>query len=355
MIPVPNSINIIWLGSFLREKHQTRLIDWKKLNPKHTVNLWISRIILNDEAYKKFKLFCCENDINLCEVETLEQDIDADIQSWLEQLQESEIKNYGAMSDIYRLYVLKKEGGWYFDTDITPIKPLPENLCLPYGFAIKATDDEEKIKSHSPSVLISSPDSAFLKSAQNVVTRFSKKLFETWEPYINSADVLTRSLSTQCTTGLIYRAACSKLQVNSTPLFYMGGPNDSNIGDYEQYKLMIISHLKLDDCFKVQSEMSWLVDEGGGIHSGLGNPQGLNDFLKNANKVLPLFCDDLMRGNVNALKKIKAIELLSEPANQDSPLAKILEQEGIFKKIRVGAEDELKPSDGVKGNLIKDR
>lgn len=355
MIQIPNSINVIWLGSFLRKEHQTRLIEWKRLNPKHTVNLWISRSILNDEAYAKFESFCLKNDIRLCEVETLQEEINVGIQAWLEQLQASEIKNYGVMSDIYRLYVLKKEGGWYFDTDITPVKPLPENLFLPYGFAIKATDDGEKVKSHSPSVLVSSPDSAFLQSAQHVVKRFAKKLFETWEPYVNSVDVLTRSLSTQCTTGLIYRAACSKLEINSTPLIYMGGLHDSQIGDYEQYKRIIISHLKLDDCFKIQSEMSWLVDEEGVLHNGLDNSQGLNDFLKKANKVLPSFCDDLMCSNVKALRKVGAIELSLEPANQDLPLAKVLLQEGVFKKnkVREVSEDKLSPSDDVKGAFNK--
>lgn len=57
--------------------------------------------------------------------------------------------NYGAMTDIVRVYMLKRDGGVYTDTDNTFIKPLPGDLGLTHGFKAGLSHNAAVVSKHN--------------------------------------------------------------------------------------------------------------------------------------------------------------------------------------------------------------
>ena len=345
MYIIPNTINIMWFGSFLRDSHQERIIQFKRINPNYSVNLWIYPNLIDSVVYDKFTSFCSQHNITLLDAGALLHPLmDERILSWLLSLIAYKNPNYGAITDIYRLYVLKAVGGWYFDTDVTPLLPLPINLSLTYGFAVNAKDDGDIINSVVPSVIVSSSSSPFIDCAIKIVNEFTHDHPSLLNPLINSTDALERMLSTHLTTGIIVRSACSKLYVNSNPLFHSMNDRDNEIDDYETYKKISISRLGLDTYFNVQGEMSWFVGENGCLHPELENVASLNNFMRSAYHALPPFCSDICLLNLQALDNIEAITLTTpelEPITP-SPVAKSLGKHGVFQKpTSIASSDEL--------------
>lgn len=266
---VPNTINIIWFGSFLREPHQKRILDWKRINPEYKINIWISREMINQDIFEKFNQFCNSHSISLQEAEDLHYLMNDSVLLWLKLLKAEGIKNYGAISDLYRLYVLRAEGGWYFDTDIIPLLPLPVDLSLEYGFAINCVDDSKKVTFISPSVIVSSLKNAFLDNSCSVDALFAQSCMHDFNFAINSKSALERMTSTHLSTGKIVYTAAGNLLINDHPLSYIYNPVNEEITDYKVYEKISIQRLNHDLCFNGNvggGEKSWLYDENDQVH-----------------------------------------------------------------------------------------
>ena len=95
---IPKIIHHIWLGSPLPKKYLEFINTWKRKNP-----LW--KFILWDE--KKL------------------EDLDM-----INKTLYLKLNNYGAKSDVARLEILYKMGGFYFDTDFECFKKIDEELLF---------------------------------------------------------------------------------------------------------------------------------------------------------------------------------------------------------------------------------
>ena len=92
---IPKKIHFIWLGKDLPQWVNGLIIKrWRELNPDFEI------IIHGEEAY------------SLCSAEYKEM--------------YDQLEDICSKSDILRLAVLRKEGGWYFDCDFVPIRPMSD-------------------------------------------------------------------------------------------------------------------------------------------------------------------------------------------------------------------------------------
>ena len=95
---IPKIIHHIWLGSPLPKKYFEFINTWKTKNPEWKFILWDEKKLedldmINKNLYLK-------------------------------------LKNYGAKSDVARLEILYKKGGFYFDTDFECFKKIDEELLF---------------------------------------------------------------------------------------------------------------------------------------------------------------------------------------------------------------------------------
>lgn len=273
---IPNYIHLIWMGSFLRAAHQDRIIQWQHLNPHHQVILWINRQMIDEIIFQKFHTFCVAHNILLCDLKEIHSSMAKTTASWIEELCTNEHRNYGAISDLYRFYVLKELGGWYFDTDVSPLHPLPRDLLLNYGFAVNLEHDTKKVMNTTPAVLVSNKNSLFLTVCIEIVNRFASHLAESIESAIHHSDALIRVVSTQSLTGSIVNAACSKLYINGHPFFHQYDNEGARIDDYELLKKISLTCLGFDKIFNIGNEQSWFMNENNNeLLQGLYNVEGL--------------------------------------------------------------------------------
>jgi len=92
---IPKKIHFIWLGSEIPRWVDSLIVErWKKLNPDF-------QIIVHGEEL-----------LEICSIE---------YRKMFDRLEDVSSK-----SDILRLAVLRKEGGWYFDCDFVPLRPMSE-------------------------------------------------------------------------------------------------------------------------------------------------------------------------------------------------------------------------------------
>lgn len=304
---IPNSIHFIWLGSFLRTMHQSRILEWKRMNPEHEITLWIDKQLIDHETYQQFKVFCDNHSISLKEVATLHYLMDESVRQWLTRLLAEEIKNYGAISDLYRIYLIKEAGGWYFDTDVIPLLPLPINLILNYGFAINATDDGNEVNFISPSIIVTSVKNSFLDAAFNITILYAQHFMNDFHYAINSKNIIERISSTNLTTGQIVNSAISSLLVSDYPLSHVYNPITYKIFDNKIYQQISLERLDYNAYFEgnICGESSWLHDENGDTLKGLEGklPQYQHQI------VYPESTYQITDRYFNLLKQIKPVSL----------------------------------------------
>ena len=211
MFTVPNRMHFIWFGSQLSQSHQSRLLHWKTLNPSYAIHLWVSREMIDDKNLSSTSIFCQTHDIILHDVNELDRMIDVEVRLWINYCLSYSPRNYGALSDIYRFYVLNYLGGWYFDTDIIPKLPLPEQVKLTYGFAVNSGVQNNTMTFFVPNILVSVKNSVFLFQAIKVIENIASNHVSPFTEFMHSDDALERMLTTNLITGVIALAACSKL------------------------------------------------------------------------------------------------------------------------------------------------
>lgn len=99
--PTPNTkhltrmvkkIHICWFGGNMPDSVKRNLDCWRRLNPDYEIRL-------HDES-------------------------SVDVSAYPYAQRATAAKRWGFVTDIVRLIVLLREGGWYFDADVEPIRPL---------------------------------------------------------------------------------------------------------------------------------------------------------------------------------------------------------------------------------------
>ena len=100
---IPCILHLIWFGE-MKQYVEDNLNRWKELMPHWTTKLWTD----NDLAVFPSEVVC----------------------------KVREATNYAQKSDILRMFILKKYGGVYVDTDITPRSSLDPIIALNYDIVL---------------------------------------------------------------------------------------------------------------------------------------------------------------------------------------------------------------------------
>ncbi|AKT38366.1 glycosyltransferase [Chondromyces crocatus] len=139
---VPNTIWLIWVGGEIPDDYATRIEKVAQDHPDFTVNVLLSETLSKtpeDFEANKRKVEGAGANVELLEGEHASK-LEAEgmlkplIWEWRLTDGPNNIINYGAISDILRLYILKERGGTYIDTDNTITTPLPRDVVPKYGF-----------------------------------------------------------------------------------------------------------------------------------------------------------------------------------------------------------------------------
>lgn len=180
------------------------------MNPGYAIELWISQEIINAEAYAKFQIFCAENRIQLRDVSELTCFMAPHVRDWFQASLLRSDRNYGALIDINRPYLLLKTGGWYVDTDRTP-RSLPMNLESRYGLVLDAFSKNNQCAVYPHEIAVSPLSHFALKSIEIIEALTCTQQVATLNQMLHTASPSECWMATEQSTGLISYIACSKL------------------------------------------------------------------------------------------------------------------------------------------------
>jgi hypothetical protein len=267
MKDIPNNINLIWIGSKLRSKHKERLLSWKDINPTHEVNLWVDSSMIDSSTLETIQSFCNENSINICYIESL--NISKKVKTWLEELKCFRLIPFAALADIYRIYILHKVGGWYFDTDIDPRTPLPINLNTNFGFMLymneqgPSENNNQQLKDHSPCIIASNKQSTFSIQGINIIeAMIANDSNREIQNLYKCTEVINQWVYGVSLTGNIIPSICTKLtNWYGAPLIRWEGSAELYVPNFNIFK-KVASHYVLPPVkyqlikLKTQAELS---------------------------------------------------------------------------------------------------
>lgn len=157
---VPNIVNVIWVGSYPKEKTLKNTEKLAKLNPNYTVNLWVDSSFLTSDRFKELQRWALTNRVAVKDVNEIYANNQFNILFPLaRELRNFELKratsdepwalesvqvNYHIpLSDQLRLFILSIDGGHYMDDDLIPDTSFPVDVSLPEGFGIYSPMDPE--------------------------------------------------------------------------------------------------------------------------------------------------------------------------------------------------------------------
>jgi len=151
---IPNNLHFIWVGGAIPREHAATLLEWATGNPDYACHLWTENknieeyveIIIEEFKFQEQRIDKIFKAINLEGVEltlaTYSDEVTIQISaiSGIPALSDVTLlyeeiytwKNYGAASDILRLWILHQYGGIYMDLDTFPKNhALPTNINAP--------------------------------------------------------------------------------------------------------------------------------------------------------------------------------------------------------------------------------
>lgn len=149
---VPTTIWYVWVGGPIPASYAARVGRTAQSNPGWQVKVLLSSTLStspevfaqNQSALETAGAAVVPLEGPLAKRLAREGMLDPVLWEW----QAQGIVNYGAISDILRVFLLKKEGGMYIDTDNTITTSLPNKVVPKYGFLYgafgTASMDEEK-------------------------------------------------------------------------------------------------------------------------------------------------------------------------------------------------------------------
>ena len=120
-------IHIIWTGKRMPFAYQQRLLRWKEENPGFEVKLWTDDVSLSlGEVYSEIQVHRYTDAFPKPPSE-LEQ-------RFLDYIEEARANNqYAMVSNLLRHHLMATEGGFYFDTDVEPLKGFDDVGKRQYG------------------------------------------------------------------------------------------------------------------------------------------------------------------------------------------------------------------------------
>lgn len=116
-----NQIHRIWLGGEMPDRYKEYGSLWRELNPYHSLHDWTEEEIM-DGSWHNQKV--------LDDMYANSKKPGADM-----------IAYYTHVADVVDYELLYKTGGWYFNTDLRPIKPLSV-LSIDYNIPTLAMEDD---------------------------------------------------------------------------------------------------------------------------------------------------------------------------------------------------------------------
>lgn len=161
--PVPKQISYIWFGGPIKDVNPKYLDDIRNTVDLHRNDpdadpsgRWSVNVVLSKTFSKSPEAFAA-NKAALedagASVVVLEDRYgpglaDEGMMDPLRWEWSGDHPNYGAMTDIVRVYMLKRDGGVYTDTDNTFLKPLPGDLGLAHGFKAGVSHNAALVSKH---------------------------------------------------------------------------------------------------------------------------------------------------------------------------------------------------------------
>lgn len=241
--PIKPPINLIWIGSILREKDLKVLKNWKKLNPDRPVKVWVETKF-KAEIEKQLK----GEEIEVVDIVSL--DMPAVTKAAIFKLTDkADTKfpfNPAAATDLIRFYILDK-GGSYFDLDIKPFNLDDMKIDSEYRIIVPKLRHGSMLPPHS---MISESSSLLTKNAIACIEALASNELMKQENInlLRSNIASVRAYATMCTTGYILSVAVSSLFSAGRPIF------DRNKHEYlNQTAMNAISRI-----FAGTSENSWI-------------------------------------------------------------------------------------------------
>ncbi len=201
------NINVVWLGSHLREKHANRAEDWDKFNPNYQICYYV------DSEF--FAAVCNQlvgTTINVKKIEEihLQDNVKSLFTKLTEKRADNLLPNYAAATDVCRFNL----DGWYFDIDINPFDVSKIEIDPQYNCLINASSpDKKKVHTLSISAFFMNREHPIAKKVQEYFTLLSNDITDDHIKLIRSTIASNRLHATFASTGFCLRGALGKISV----------------------------------------------------------------------------------------------------------------------------------------------
>ena len=159
---IPNTIHIIWFGGLLPDKYLANLMLWRIHNPEMRIIFWTADRDQNPDDAKLMTTICANYNIEFKDI------FKSDIPNQDNIAFEYSLKNWARASDIARLSILYKFGGYYFDTDLKPHSPLLK-MHGERSDVLQFIETKDDIKRLNIYFMASAPNHELYKSALSLI------------------------------------------------------------------------------------------------------------------------------------------------------------------------------------------
>ncbi|MFA6303666.1 MAG: glycosyltransferase [Legionella sp.] len=246
---IEKNVHIVWLGSKLKQKHVDRIGLWIDINPQYQHTVWVERAYeseINEQLSGK----------NVRVRLVTELDVTENFSTLIKNLSKKETAatcpNYAACCDGYRFKILHDFGGWYVDTDITPIDLSLIKINPQFNFYFNGGRTDDLVTDLSPSVIAASSKNLLLVNALIILEEMGRLLTEVDYNAIRSRQASLRYLSTLESTGVVLRLALVSLKHNNLPLIEMFNEDEGKINHLDVFD-------SIANRFATAMEQTWIL------------------------------------------------------------------------------------------------
>jgi len=236
-MPIPSKVHFIWLGSNIPRDYAENILNWSMQNPTYEIHVWVQQQMIDTNVEIFIEEFRQINTaspiihedvveeftgklINIYRAADAPVQIFVDIIGLVPPLSDpgtlfqeiATYKNYGAASDILRIWILHFQGGIYVDCDISPpFSPLNVEIQAPKGilFAITYGIDGE-LGPYNAVVAANAQQPALQELALFLQAGYgeTEKIIQRGEPYPSERQQYMKNIDDR---RAVFRAAKEKL------------------------------------------------------------------------------------------------------------------------------------------------
>lgn len=246
-IEVEKNIHIIWIGSVLRDAHLERIKAWHALNPAYQLYIWVG------QAFKteiQAQLTGTNAEVHLIDELDFLPRTKQFLAKLIEKRKDDLPPNNAAGSDCYRAKIVHDFGGWYVDTDITPVDLSKIKISPLFNFVINASRKSFTLDELSPSVFACSRQHVLMQIALDFLDLLAIYAIDDRIDQIRSKLASVRYAATTQSTGAMLSVALTKLNINGSPFIEYEAITNTEIFDLVANR------------FASQFERSWLLANG---------------------------------------------------------------------------------------------